>query len=87
MRALVKSVIKSLFGASYHTCVFNMACVGMWECDCMPFPSRPDYSSCIKGLALIFQHWKQINAKGNNINGLGWNVIKGYLNSAKFDKR
>ena len=26
---------------AYHTCAFNMACVGACECDRTPFPSRP----------------------------------------------
>ena len=65
MRAIVKSVIKSVKknesgrnGEGHHTVfqacniphVFNIACAGTCECNCMPFPFRPDTTKldCIK---------------------------------------
>ena len=39
---LEKQAIQSFMRAAYHTCVFNMACVGTCKCNRTPFPSRPD---------------------------------------------
>ena len=45
-----KHTIQSFRLATYHICVFNIACARTCKCDPMPFPSRPDTTKldCVK---------------------------------------
>ena len=40
-----KCIIQYFRCGIYHMCVFNMACAGVCDCDCMPFPCRSDVSN------------------------------------------
>ena len=51
-KQIKKHNIQNFRSAIYHKCIFNMVCAGVSECECMPFPSRPERCHLIYPLFL-----------------------------------
>ena len=70
-----KHTIQCFSRATYHMCVFNMACAGTIDWDDMPFPSRPVWLICfqVHFQLSVLPDWMCCNKKAyifNHINNI-----------------